>query len=160
MILIPAQAGFLGKRNDILAYMSTVSNQTKLLVIIGVLSVLLATVHHVALSYSLYYVAPRIDMIPHFLGGFVSVLIVLWVVRFMWLGAGIVSPLSDMQVLVIVFFSAAIVGALWEIFEYLAGLRITANYPLDTAKDLIMDMLGGMGVYWVFIHTKFRSMLQ
>ncbi len=44
-----------------------------------------------------------------------------------------------------------IAGLLWELQEYLSGntFNTIGNYPLDTFKDLIMDLLGGALAYWL-----------
>ncbi len=46
-------------------------------------------------------------------------------------------------------FVLALVGAFvaWELFEFFSGIPLEANYPADTALDLVMDGLGGVTAY-------------
>lgn len=72
----------------------------------------------------------------HFLGG-------LWAGIFsVWL---IARKENQSQFLWCLIF-ALFVGVAWEVFEYSEGI-VAANhfsYPFDTAKDLVMDLLGAV----------------
>ena len=72
----------------------------------------------------------------HFFGG-------MWAGIFgMWLMARRGSSLSLLQCLMFALF----VGVAWEIFEYSEGIADSFHfdYPFDTAKDLVMDLLGAV----------------
>lgn len=48
------------------------------------------------------------------------------------------------------------VGVIWEIFEVVVGFPREANYVVDTATDIVMDMVGGMlslGIAAIIIRT-------
>ena len=53
--------------------------------------------------------------------------------------------------------SVLLIGIGWEVFEYVFDMKGSAfmSYPVDTAKDLIADCIGG--VIAVFITARLRS---
>ena len=136
--------------------MQSFSNRRKLLVVILALSVLVTFLHLTALRYALYYVVPWFDVGMHFLGGALVALMGVWCARFFLFGEAIPGK----HILLIVLVAAGVIGVLWEVFEYFTGLRTAYNYPLDTLKDLIMDLLGAMSVYWITVHSRVRSVLE
>ncbi len=64
---------------------------------------------------------------------------------------------SSKSVFLFVIFSSLILGVFWEIFEYSLGLTYHAflGYKLDTAKDIILDLLGTL--FFTFIFFKKRG---
>ncbi len=96
----------------------------------------LAIVHGIALAFSLYWVYLWLDIPMHALGG-VSVALG-YQSRFM---------LSRAQPLLSFGFFATlcavlVVGLTWEVYEYIVG-PILPGYAIDTAIDIVMDILGG-----------------
>lgn len=45
----------------------------------------------------------------------------------------------------------------WEVFEYVFGIPRESNYALDTASDLVLDMLGAFIAYLAARKTIWRS---
>lgn len=87
----------------------------------------------------------------HFLGGFVSALIILSVMA--WRANYSLDLAKSSGLLVLALLGALVVGMLWEIFEYQAGLVWNAlgDYPFDIFKDLVMDIAGGYLAYRYFL---------
>jgi hypothetical protein len=97
------------------------------------LCTLLAVLNEWAQSDSLYWKWIWFDIPMHFLGGLSTSA---FVIAFF----GKHRPRLFILSMICVF-----VG--WELFEYLFKLPQPANYPLDTAKDLVMDTLGAILAY-------------
>ncbi len=108
-----------------------------------ILSALLATLHWWALSDFLYWHYMWFDIPMHYLGGAVSAV---FVFGFLLHKRVYVS----VALLVLIFIG-------WEVFEFVFGLPVEANYPLDTAIDLVMDTLGALTVYAVARKTLWRA---
>lgn len=87
----------------------------------------------------------------HFFGGFVSALIILSVMA--WRRDVSQSLSKSSASLALALLGALVVGVLWEVFEYQAGLVWNAigDYPLDTGKDLVLDIVGGYVAYRYFL---------
>ena len=84
----------------------------------------------------------------HFLGGVFVGLSMLW----FFFESGYVSLERCIRnVILISVTSIVFVGVSWEVFEVLAGMPIEDNFVLDTAIDLIMDMLGAFIAGVIFI---------
>lgn len=70
--------------------------------------------------------------------------------------------LSPFFTLMLILGAAALVGVLWEFFEFLVDKFITKkNYidllqpgVIDTMKDLFMDILGGLAVGLLFLYER------
>lgn len=64
--------------------------------------------------------------------------------------------------LLVAIIGTVMVGLAWELFEYFAGITFNTvgDYPIDTVKDLIMDILGGYAAYLYFIAQKFHKVLN
>ncbi len=108
---------------------------TTQLVVVAFLGVL----HVGALSYSLYWQYPWLDVLSHFLGGLWVALALLWLAyRF-----GIHPRAFHL------FLGVLAVGLAWEVFEVAAGIPRESNWLFDTAIDLIMDLFGALvGIVW------------
>ncbi|MBP9668666.1 MAG: hypothetical protein KBE09_00045 [Candidatus Pacebacteria bacterium] len=100
---------------------------------------ILGALHVGALSYSLYWQYPWLDVLSHFLGGLWVALALLWIAhRFGVAVRGFY-----------VFLGVLVVGLGWEVFEVVAGIPRESNWLFDTAIDLIMDLLGALvGIVW------------
>ena len=108
-----------------------------------VLSALLASLQWWAVSDFLYWRYVWFDIPMHYLGGVTSAV---FVTAFL---------LHRRDYAYAALLTAIFIG--WEIFEFVFGLPREANYPLDTATDLVMDTLGAVTVYLVARMTLWRS---
>lgn len=120
--------------------------KTALFLIQAILLIAIAAAHAYALMVDLYWHYPLANRAIHFAGGLWISLAALWLfgIRRMSLSftimLGIVITIS--------------IG--WEIFEVVIGMTAQeANYVLDTALDLAMDLSGGILGYYAF-----RFMIQ
>ncbi len=106
-------------------------------------SLVLATVHYVALTQYLYWTYRWLDTPMHILGGFaLASLLIAFLFRY--------RPLYFVTGMLII-----AVG--WEVFEFALGLPQPRDYVLDTAYDLINDTIGA-GIAFILAHyTLWRS---
>ena len=76
------------------------------------------------------------DIPMHFLGGLWAGLFGLWFFKRLKKSAPISTAITV----------AICIGISWEIFEYSFAVArsVFMSYPIDTAKDLLMDTLGGI----------------
>ena len=115
-----------------------------------VLVVLIAL--HLAGSYfSWYWSYPWFDVIIHILAG-------LWVgLVFLWLASYLnqINSLVEYKAksLLIALISAGLIGVVWELLENFGHLAfVNANgYGLNTAMDILNDVIGGVLAYLYFI---------
>ncbi len=100
----------------------------------------MAIAHSVFSAFFLYWSYPWIDVPMHLLGGMVVALGFLTYV-----------PLARMRTrrpLLVTLGAVLVVGCAWEVFEFHSGITLTERLPvLDTALDLVCDLLGGMAGY-------------
>lgn len=94
----------------------------------------LAVVTWLAVAYLLYWHLWWLDIPMHFAGGMWAGLCGAWIL----VRRG--QPFSLLWCLIF----ALLVGVGWEIFEYIEGITYPRHfgYSFDTAKDLVMDLLG------------------
>ena len=120
-----------------------------------VAAMLLAFLHGMAIFLFLYSFYWWFDIPLHFLGGFCAGLVSLYFYSRFRLGN--VRTRNFFGVLEFAILGTIVVGLGWELFEYSAGITFNAvgNHVLDTAKDLVMDILGGYVAYLYFIGKKF-----
>lgn len=113
-------------------------------VAIFILSVAIASLNLIALKYYLYWRTWWYDIPMHFLGGLVVTMIALWFVAYeVPIG---VRPRVNRLVVALV--AAFVIGILWEVFEYAAGISYQeAGYWSDTLSDIAMDVAGGLAAY-------------
>jgi len=109
-----------------------------LLIVIGVL-------HQIAMLYSLYWTLSWFDILLHFLGGAWVALIFIWFQR---MGKMSTSRLFNTPLRAAIV-GTLLIGALWEIFEYITGQTFAIEgYTLDTIMDFIMDTTGALVAYY------------
>lgn len=107
------------------------------------LSTLLAFLHIWATNDFFYWKYAWFDILMHYLGGVTSAVFV----------SAFLLHKRDylfIPLLVLIFIG-------WEVFEYIFGLPVEANYPVDTALDLLMDTLGAVTVYLIAQKTLWRA---
>ena len=102
--------------------------------------VALISAHGAALHYYLYWRIFWFDNVSHLLGGLTVGLFIAWLYTVRSLPIGILPCM----------FVAFAIGAEWEVYEYVSRFPISPfmSYPLDTAKDLLMDVIGG-AMAWI-----------
>jgi hypothetical protein len=114
-------------------------------------ALIVGVLHVFAVIFSLYVFYGWFDIPMHFFGGFLAGLFAVWTVFYAKEGA--LEPRTLWKTILTAFLGSLLVGLIWEFFEYAYGLTGNAlgSYALDTIKDLIMDMLGGLtaGAYLV-----------
>lgn len=100
---------------------------------------LLAVLTWIALDQDLFFRIWWFDIPMHILGGVWAGYAVIWVLQRSGWGATLAH----------VVVGAFVIGVAWELFEYTYDVAYSPfmSYPLDTAKDLLMDVLGGMLAY-------------
>jgi hypothetical protein len=115
-------------------------------------ALLVATLHYLALSMSLYWTVEWFDILMHFLGGATMAFLSLYIF-FTSNFLPSISKLKDhrMAVFLIVVFFTLVVGSLWELWEIFFGMSDVMKDKLDTIIDLIMDTLGAVCVYYYAI---------
>lgn len=97
-------------------------------------SVFVIGIHMIAHNLYLYWTYRQIDIVIHMLGGFMSGLYVLFVLRYFKLKE------SLKHVLLGVF----VVGVTWEVLEIVyKAVDYGTYYYFDTAKDIVDDLIGG-----------------
>jgi hypothetical protein len=126
-------------------------------IIIGLL-IFILFIHILATIYYWYWTVGWLDMPMHFLGGFWLAMV------FFWLNSKFniieIRPpntdhnfwRSDLPKLILVLGFIALVGALWEFFEFGYDVLISSKGYLavaqrgtaDTMSDLFFDLLGGL----------------
>lgn len=118
-------------------------SRRSLLNILAGLVALVATLHGVALVFSLYWRFWWYDLLAHFLGGAFVALLICWVLIF----SGYVrsAPPSRIRLAMSMLVGTLLIGVGWEVYERLLGHTWSPEgYMLDTAIDIVMDMLGGI----------------
>lgn len=120
--------------------------------IIGLLTFILV-VHILASIYHWYWVYPWFDMPMHFLGGFwLAMLFFYFKPSFEFQNPKFNKLPNCLITVIIVLGFVALVGVLWEFFEFLCDAFIAANGYMeasqlgvgDTIGDLFFDLLGGL----------------
>jgi len=107
------------------------------------LIIIIAILHVTAITLEFYWTIWWFDVIMHFLGGiFIGMMGILMYRHF----AEVRRLFAGRSPVFVAFAAALGVGILWEVYEYFTGQTAATflSYPLDTAKDLVMDSLGGI----------------
>ena len=99
---------------------------------------------HIAGSFLyLYWTLDWFDSLVHFIGGVSVGFFALW--TFWDSGLWKKERPKQFSALITTVLVVIIVGAAWEIFEYVNGLtQSTEGYKLDTIHDMIADTLGAI----------------
>jgi hypothetical protein len=107
--------------------------------------------HLIAVTLFLYSYVWWYDIPQHLLGGFATGLFSLWI--FSPKTQTGVGKMTSLRIMTIALVGAITVGGVWEFFEYYAGItqNTIGSYPLDTAKDLTMDVVGGYLAHVYFV---------
>ncbi len=119
------------------------SARERLLKVLAAVVGIVAALHLTASIFDLYWRLWWLDIPAHLLGGIFAGLLAVWILFF----SGYLPPRAPSWRAL---FSSAILGAIiigagWEVFERMLGLVASPffGYALDTAKDLLVDTLGG-----------------
>ncbi len=114
-----------------------------------ILMLVVVALHWLASINGWYWTTNWYDSMMHLLGGLWVFLFALWVAHTKY-AQKFLKDLSVRNLLIFVL----VVGVLWEIHEIVFGFTdfFDPGYPLDTTKDLVMDMLGG--ALGAFIYKK------
>lgn len=129
------------------------NNRARLLRLAFIFAVLAVSLQVIAVSFYLLSYYWWFDNTLHFAGGLCVGFFSLW----LYTGSREGGFSDTDKILLSAVLGALIVGIGWEIFEYSAGItsNTIGSYPLDTVKDLAVDVLGGYGAYCYFIIGKF-----
>jgi len=123
--------------------------------------VLLFLAQIASLYFSLYWRAPWLDNIMHFWGGATAAMGMIW-----WSFYSKKTSLPELPKLytvILILGFAALVGVLWEFYELIIDKLITKNNYisllqqgglLDTLKDLLVDLLGGLFISLRFLYER------
>lgn len=124
----------------------TLIYEKKLFLEIFILSIVIAVIHFFASKYSLYWTIDWLDILMHFLGGFLIGLIAV----FIFFISGYIHYPKEHTLVVIssIFGTVLIVGLTWELWEVFVGFTDVINDLGDTIFDMIMDMIGAMAAYY------------
>lgn len=109
-----------------------------LLTLLG-LSVVIATMHLLAIVHLWYFYYAWYDIVVHFLGG------ALIGTAAGGLAFGIFGKPGGVKYrLLFIVATVLLFGLLWEWFELVAGVQREVFYYFDTSLDVLMDLLGGV----------------
>lgn len=104
---------------------------------------------------------PFVDNLLHFLGGFFVALFFIDYFR-----RALIAERSLSKDLIIIIGASLLVGVGWEIFEFILSHVSLPNITLfrsgglfDTLKDLVIDSIGAMAMFFVIRHRHHRSEL-
>lgn len=118
-----------------------------------ILSALLLFLHLIAIKYFFYLSIGWYDSMMHLIGGASIAALSLW---FLY---NFKPHFSARFVFLYALFLSLVVGIFWEIFERFIDLaqHVYLSYPFDTAKDIIMDLLGASFFTSIFLKTHYFS---
>lgn len=116
------------------------------------LGAFLLIIHSIATFYSWYWLFPWLDIPMHFLGGAFVAMIFVWLFR--KLQGTLDHPLKFLILTILLLGFVALIGVLWEFFEFVCdllvsskGWRFLANQGTgDMISDLFFDLLGGLAI--------------
>ena len=104
-----------------------------------------AVLHKIALSFSLYWTVLWFDIPMHFMGGALMALITLFIIYdSKFFNFSVKKPIV---VFVVALGITIIIGLSWELWELYMGFTNIYEDQVDTAADLINDILGASAVY-------------
>lgn len=115
-------------------------------------------IHIFATIYFLYWIIPWLDILMHILGGAFVGLIILYI----YYQSTYVEPrhFSKIFVFLLVLSSTALIGVLWEFFEFFIDEYVAVSGWLtliggvrDTLEDLFFNLVGSIASAIIFITT-------
>ncbi len=120
------------------------------------LIVFIFILHSLALYFSLYWRFRWLDNVMHFLGGFWLGAAALWFICFS--GKIKSSGLPFYFLLFSAVALSAVVGLVWEFYEFLSDFFLAGGFPpdpsmlglKDTLTDLFFDLLGALAAGLIF----------
>ena len=114
-------------------------------------AIFVAVCNLVAIKFYFYWTESWVDIPMHIMGGALVASLGLWAIYFSpwkkWLGSG------GAKILYVSVGIAFIIGFFWEVFELLAGITSLSVDKIDTVKDLVDDIIGGLIAGWYFVHN-------
>jgi hypothetical protein len=133
--------------------MTYMRKKKPLLIWILILSFVLALLHLTFTKLSIYWSVWWADNLVHFVGGIVVALIGFWILYF----SQKKIPASKTKSFVTIVAFVILIGILWEVFEYKAGIVQASieTYKLDTLHDLFSDLCGGIVGWFVCTSKKY-----
>jgi len=112
------------------------------------LVILVYILHVVALKFYFYWQLPWFDSPMHFLGGIFTGLIVLYVYM-LTKGQENILEIKENTLMNLILITIAIVGIVWEVWEYSFGLSFTrGNDFFGTIEDLYVGVIGALALYF------------
>lgn len=119
-------------------------NRTKLFVFLASLTFFIFFIDIFANKFYWYYSIWYFDMPMHFLGGFLSGLIFIFI-----LSSKSFTHSSYRALILKILLGVLIIGISWEIFEFSANTLFVKNLflvnRLDSISDIFFDLAGGIG---------------
>lgn len=119
--------------------------------------ILLFLLNYFAVKFYWYYSIWYFDMPMHFLGGFSTGLVVIWLLSFFNSSFILTSKLIFK-----IIFGVLLIGILWEVFEILVN-NITVQNSfniLDTTSDIFFDLAGGLFAIFYFFFYFLKKIIQ
>lgn len=110
----------------------------------------LAVTQVVAVEFYLYWIYPWFDIPMHILGG---VFVAFGYAMLPFFRIRVPSRFTKLGTYLLV---VLVVGIAWEVFEYVNGISVLEekDFFLDTAMDLVFDLLGGAVGYYLVTRIK------
>lgn len=125
-------------------------SRNRLLNILAGIIFAISVLHAVAMAFSLYWQWWWYDLTVHFLGGAFAALLIAWF--FFFSGYTTLRLPNQSRLLWFAILGVLAIGGGWELFERLLGHSWSPEgYWLDTGIDIVMDVLGGLGAYVLFL---------
>lgn len=108
---------------------------------ISISILVLALFHLTGIFFLLYSYYWWYDIPLHLWGGFCVGLFSIWLV----ISSPIGNSSGSVRIMLGAIVGVVIFGFFWEFYEYAIGATSNSlgNYPLDTFKDMVMDVTGG-----------------
>jgi hypothetical protein len=125
---------------------------------IALTAIAVGALYLLAVEFYLYWMFLWFDIVVHFFGGALVALTTFW---FLFIARVIPRVPATMNA----FMASALVitlsiGIAWEIFEYSINAFPATHYLLDTAIDLIADVVGALTAMLYVRHSRFSVVVQ
>lgn len=117
----------------------------------------------ISLIFSLYWKAPWLDNLMHFLGGGAAAMGMIWWTFYCENVSASAKNLPKFYATIMILGFVALVGVFWEFYELIVDRIITKNNYvslfqqgglLDTLKDIFVDLAGGMAAITLFFYER------